>query len=113
MAYDFNSSLGLRLAADGETVELEARAPEHQIGSGWVHMAVLTTLGEVAAAQAVGGSVVPASLSAQFLRPAPLGRLTAKGRALTRGKRLRTAEGEVFSGEKLVAKVTVTFAVIG
>ncbi len=111
--YDFNSALGLRLGADGETIELEARAPEHQIGHGMVHLAVLTTMGEVAAAHAVGGPVVPASLSVQLLRPAPLGLLTARGTVLKRGKRLCTAEGEVFAEGKLVTKVLVTFAVTG
>jgi uncharacterized protein (TIGR00369 family) len=111
--YDFNSALGLRLGADGETVELEAKAPDHQIGNGMVHLAVLTTLGEVAAAHAVGTAVVPSALTANFLRPAPVGLLTAKGRVLTRGRRLCTAEGEVTAQGKLVAKVTVTFAVVG
>jgi len=111
--YDFNSALGLRLAPDGETVELETRAPEHQIGHGMVHLAVLTTLGEVAAAHAAGGPVVPSALTANFLRPAPVGLLRARGRVLSRGRRLCTAEGEVFAGETLVAKVTVTFAVTG
>lgn len=111
--YDFNSALGIRLGDDGESVEMTARAPEHQIGTEMVHMAVLTTLGEVAAAHAVGGAVVPASLSAHFLRPAPLGPLSARGRVLKRGRRLCTAEGEVTAGDKLVAKVVVTFAAIG
>jgi uncharacterized protein (TIGR00369 family) len=110
--YDFNSWLGLKLGADGETVELEARAPEHQIGHDMVHLAVLTTLGEVAAARAVGGAVVPTALTANFLRPAPLGPLQARGRVLKRGKKISTAEGEVRKGETLVAKVTVTFAML-
>jgi uncharacterized protein (TIGR00369 family) len=111
--YDFNSWLGLQLGEDGESVVLDARAPEHQIGHGMVHLGVLTTLGEVAAAHAVGGPVVPSAVTANFLRPAPLGRLEAKGRVLVRGKRLCTAEGSVTAGDKLVAKVTVTFAVTG
>jgi len=111
--YDFNSWLGLRLGADGETVELDAKAPEHQIGNGMVHLAVLTTLGEVSAAHAAGGPVVPSAVTANFLRPAPVGLLTAKGRVLVKGKRLCTAEGLVYSGDTLVAKVTVTFAVTG
>jgi len=110
---DFNTALGLKLSADGETIELVARAPDHQIGDGMVHLAVLTTLGEVAAAHAVGSAVVPSALTANFLRPAPLGLLTAKGRVLVRGRRLCTAEGEVSAEGKLVAKVTVTFAVMG
>jgi len=113
LVYDFNSWLGLRLGEDGETVELEAKAPEHQIGNGMVHLAVLTTLGEVAAAHAAGGPVVPSAVTANFLRPAPVGLLTAKGRVLVKGKRLCTAEGLVHAGDKLVAKVTVTFALVG
>jgi uncharacterized protein (TIGR00369 family) len=109
---DFNSWLGLKLAADGETVEMVARAPEHQIGAGMVHLAVLTTLGEVAAAHAVGSAVVPSALTANFLRPAPLGPLRARGRVLARGRRISTAEGEVSAEGKVVAKVTVTFVVV-
>ncbi len=111
--HDFNSWLGLRLSADGAAVEMEARAPEHQIGNGMVHLAVLTTLGEVAAAHAVDRPVVPTALTANFLRPASLGPLTARGRVLSGGKRIVTAEGEVTQNDKLVAKVTVTFAVVG
>ena len=111
--YDFNSWLGIKLGADGATVEMEARAPEHQIGNGMVHLAVLTTLGEVAAAHAVDRPVVPTAVTANFLRPAVLGPLTAKGRVLSGGKRIVTAEGEVMSGGKLAAKVTVTFVVVG
>jgi len=110
--YDFNSALGLRLGEDGETVELEARAPEHQIGHGMVHLAVLTTMGEVAAAHAAQVAVVPSTLTATFLRPAPLGPLRARGKLLRRGRRLCTAEGEVYAGDALVAKVLVTFAVV-
>ena len=113
MIYDFNSALGLKLGDDGETVELEARAPEHQIGNDMVHLAVLTTMGEVAAAHAVGSAVIPSALTANFLRPAKIGPLSAKGRVLSRGKRMCTAEGEVFSEGKLVTKVTVTFVVVG
>ncbi|MHC4958403.1 MAG: PaaI family thioesterase [Planctomycetota bacterium] len=111
--YDFNSWLGMKLGDDGETVELEARAPEHQIGNGMVHLAVLTTLGEVSAAHAVDKAVIPTAVTANFLRPAPIGKLTAKGTVLAGGKRIVTAEGHVHAGDKLVAKVTVTFAVVG
>lgn len=113
MIYDFNSWLGLRLGEDGESIEMEAKAPEHQIGHGMVHLAVLTTMGEVAAAHAVGGPVVPSAVTVNFLRPAPLGPLQSRGKVLVKGKRLCTAEGEVTANGKIVAKVTVTFAVTG
>jgi len=110
MAGDFNRSLGIRAAGEAGVVEMEARAPDHEAAPGIVHMAVLTTLGEVAAASAVGEAVVPVALSVQFLAPAPPGILRAAGRLLRRGRRLCAAEGEVFAGEILVAKVSVTFA---
>ena len=109
--YDFNSWLGLKPGPDG-SVELETRAPEHQIGNGMVHLGVLTTLGEVAAAHAADCAVMPTAVTANFLRPAQIGSLSAKGRVLVKGRRLCTAESEVTQGGKLIAKVTVTFAVI-
>ena len=57
--------------------------------------------------------MVPTALTANFLRPAPIGPLQAVGRVLVSGKRLATAEGEVSAAGKVVAKVTVTFAVVG
>ncbi len=111
MALDvnFNGSLGIRALGDGGAIEMEARAPAHEAAPGIVHMAVLTTLGEVAAARAVGEAVVPVALSVQFLAPAPPGNLRAEGSLLRRGRRLCAAEGEVFAGGILVAKVSVTF----
>ncbi len=110
MEKDFNRGLGLRAVGETGAIEMEALAPAHEAAPGIVHMAVLTTLGEVAAARAVGEAVVPVSLSAQFLAPAPPGLLQAQGRLLRQGRRLCAAEGEVFAGGILVAKVSVTFA---
>lgn len=104
----FNSWLGLEDGGDG-TVVLEAR-PEHEVMPGTVHFAVLTTLAEVSAAQAVGESVVPASVTVQLLRRARPGRLVGKGKVLKKGRRLATAEGEVTREGELVAKAVVTFA---
>ena len=104
----FNESLGLRAAGDG-AVELDPR-PEHEVAPGTIHFAVLATLGEVAAAQAAGGGVVPIQLSVQLLRRARPARLTARGRVLKAGRSLVFAEGEVFQESELVAKVAVTFA---
>ena len=107
----FNDRLGLLRGEDGSSVVLEA-GPEHQVAAGTIHFAVLATLAEVAAAQSVGAAVVPASVQLQLLRRAPPGRLVARGATLKRGRRLATAEGEVFQDEKLVAKATVTFALL-
>ncbi len=107
---DFNSALGLFPGEDG-SVLLDAR-PEHQVAPGTVHFAVLATLAEVAAATAVAAPVVPASVSLNLLCRATPGRLTGRGRVLRRGRRLAVAEGEVHQDGQLVAKATVTFALL-
>lgn len=106
----FNETLGLVAQVDG-TVTLETR-PEHEVIPGTVHFAALTTLAEVSAARAVGKSVVPASIHVQLMRRARPGCLVGKGRALKVGRSLAFAEGEVYQEDQLVAKVTVTFALI-
>ena len=108
---DFNQRLGLRPGPDGESVVLDA-TDEHRVGPDTVHFAVLATLAEVSAARSVGAAVVPASVQIQLLRRARLGRLVGRGRTLKRGRRLATAEGEVFQDDRLVAKATVTFALV-
>lgn len=105
----FNESLGLSLEADGAVV-LDAR-PEHEVGPGFVHFAVIATIAEVSAARAVGAAVVPAQVSLNLMSPARTGRLEGRGRVLRRGRRLAVAEGEVTQAGTLVAKATVTFAV--
>jgi uncharacterized protein (TIGR00369 family) len=107
---DFASNLGLVPEAEG-AVRLETR-PEHEVVPGTVHFAVLATLAEVAAARATGQPVVPAAIDLQLLRRATPGRLLARGRLLRRGRRLTVAEGEVVQDDRLVAKATVTFAVL-
>jgi uncharacterized protein (TIGR00369 family) len=107
---DFSSQLGLVVEPDG-SVRLETR-PEHEVTPGTIHFAVLATLCEVAAAQAIGQPIVPVTLTVHLLRRATPGRLSARGRLLKRGRRLSVAEGEVTQGDRLVAKTTVTFAVV-
>jgi acyl-coenzyme A thioesterase PaaI-like protein len=106
----FNSNLGL-IAGDGGAVLLDTR-PEHEVAPETVHFAVLATLGEVAAAQAVGAPVVPATVHVSLLSRARPGRLVGRGRMLRRGRTLAVAEGEVHQDERLVAKVAVTFALL-
>jgi len=108
----FNAVLGLKPGPGPGEVTLDTR-PEHEVGGGFVHFAVLATVAEVAAAGAAGASVVPAQISLSLLSPAKLGRLEGKGKVIRRGKRLIVAEGEVFQGDALVAKAVVTFAVVG
>ena len=105
----FNSTLGL--AVEGEGVVLDTR-PEHEVVPGTIHFAVLATLAEVAAAAAVEAAVVPTAVHVQLLARAEPGRLVAHGRLLRRGRRLAFAEGEVKQGERLVAKGSITFALV-
>lgn len=108
---DFNAALGLRRGDDGASVVLDTR-DDHLVAPETVHFAVLTTLGEVAAAQAVGRPVVPAAVTVNLLARARSGRLTARGKVLRQGRRLAVAEGEVSQEDRIVAKATVTFAVL-
>ena len=105
----FNSDLGL-VAADGG-IALDTR-PEHEVAPGTIHFAVLATLGEIAAAQAVGAAVVPTTVNVSLLARAQPGRLIARGTVLRRGRTLAFAEGEVRQDDRLVAKVAVTFAIL-
>lgn len=108
----FNRELGLRREADGG-ICLEPE-PRHEVAPGTIHFAVLATLGEVAAAQATGASVVPTHLSVQLMRRARSGSpLVARGKLLKEGRTLLFAEGEVEQDGQLVAVVAVTFARVG
>ena len=109
---NFNDRLGLRRSDDGLGVVLDP-GPEHQIAPGTIHFAVLATIAEVSAAISVEAAVVPASVNIELLRRAVSDRqLEGRGKLLRRGRRLAVAEGEVVQGNRLVAKATVTFAVL-
>ncbi len=109
---NFNDWLGMRPGEQPGEIELETR-PEHQVAPGLIHFAVLTTMAEVSAASAVAAAVVPTTVSMNLLRRAVPGQLTARGTIVKRGRTLTVAEGEVFQNDKLVAKATVTFAMMG
>ncbi len=106
---NFNQELGFSVEEDA--IVLDTR-PEHQVAPELIHFAVLATLAEVAAAHAIAAPVVPASLNLSLLSRAEPGRLRATGTVVKRGRRLSVAEGEVRQGDRLVAKATVTFAMI-
>lgn len=108
---DFNSHLGLQPGPDAQSVVLDTR-PEHQIVPGVIHFAVLVTMAEVAAARAVAGPVVPASITLSLLARAAPGRLEGRGTVVKKGRRLSVAEGEVHQDGRLVAKATVSFAML-
>jgi acyl-coenzyme A thioesterase PaaI-like protein len=108
----FNRQLGLKPGDDPLSVVLDTR-DEHQAIPGAIHFAVLTTVAEVAAAQAAEASVVPTSVQVSLLRRAEPGRLVGRGKLLRKGRRIAVCEGEVYREEVLVAKATVQFAVMG
>jgi uncharacterized protein (TIGR00369 family) len=107
----FNASLGLARTPEGDGLVLETR-PEHEAFPGVVHFAVLAALAEIAAGDSVGASVAPTAVSVQLMKRARTGRLLAHGRLLRRGRTLAFAEGEVSQDGQLVAKATVTFALL-
>lgn len=107
----FNQTLGLAPGEDG-TVVLDTR-PEHEVVPGTIHFAVLGTVAEVAAAGAVEAPVVPTAIALSLISRARPGRLEGRGRLLKRGRRLAFAEGEVLQDGALVAKASVTFALVG
>ena len=100
------------MGSEPGTIVLDTR-DEHLVAPDTIHFAVLTTMAEVAAAGAVGAPVVPANVSVNLLSRARSGQLEARGSLIKRGRRLAVAEGEVRQGDRLVAKATVTFAILG
>lgn len=104
----FNDRLGMHPRPEGG-VYLEA-GPEHEVAPGTIHFAVLTTLGEVAAASAVGSAVVPVDVQVQLLRRARPGRIDAVPTVTKNGRSLAFARSSVQQDGTEVAEVHVTFA---
>ncbi len=111
MSSNFNDVLGIRRGEEPDSVVLDT-LPEHQIAPETIHFAVLATLAEVSAAQAVGAAVVPTSVNLSLLSRGRPGRLIGRGKLLRRGRRLAVAEGEVLQGDRLIAKAIVQFALL-
>lgn len=94
----------------------------HQQQDGFVHAGVQATLADhtcgTAAATliAAGERVLTADFTVNLLRPAQGDVLECDARVIKQGRMLTVAEGEVFavtdSSRKLVAKVTVTLAIV-
>lgn len=107
----FNDRLGIQPRPQGG-VYLDADG-EHEVAPGTVHFAVLTTLGEVAAASAVGSAVVPVDVHVQLMRRAGPGRIDAIPTVTKDGRSLVFARSSIEQDGKPVAEVHVTFAKIG
>jgi len=121
---DFVRDLGLeltRVEQDGCEVTLLPKA-RHSQQHGHVHAGVIATMADHAGGCAARGAVpldrdvITVEFKINFLRPAPGARLRCWSRVLRAGKSLVVSESEVFSSddskEKLVAKATMTLAVI-
>lgn len=111
MSQRFNQWLGMAQGEDPGELILDTR-PEHEVMPGTIHFAVLTTLAEVAASQVAGSAVVPSQISVHLVRRATPGRLEARGILIKQGRRQTVCDGEVTQNGKLVARVTVLFAVL-
>ena len=107
----FNDRLGMQ-PRPGGGVFLDA-ASEHEVIPGTVHFAVLTTLGEVAAASAVAAPVVPVDVQVQLLRRAHTGRIEAIPTVTKNGRSLAFARSAIVQDGDQVAEVHVTFAKLG
>ncbi|WP_299312723.1 PaaI family thioesterase [uncultured Halomonas sp.] len=110
-----------REIAPGLCVTRLAVRQDHQQQDGFVHAGVQATLADHTAG-AAGATLIPEGtivLTAEFkinlLRPASGPELRCVGRVLKPGRTLIVVESEVYggpSGEALVAKATVTLAVV-
>jgi len=99
-----------------------AVAPRHTQQNGFVHAGVIATLADHTAGAcagtlaAPGHEVLTSTLTLHLLRPALGERLICRATALRPGRTLSIVESEVFAlggrGEQLVAKATVTLALV-
>lgn len=120
---NFIRELGVTITGVGEgwcESALKVADP-HRQQHGYVHAGVLATMADHTAGGAcrsVSGEcdVITVEFKINFFRPATGERLRCRAQVLRAGKSIVVAEAEVFSmekaGEKLVAKLTETCAVI-
>ena len=118
MTAPFNRLLGIEFGEyheDGVTLRL-ALEPHHLNGAGVVHGGVMLTLADAALgfgiARATGQRCTTAEIKINYLRPVTEGALSARSRILRAGRKLVVARAEVHCGDKHVAEVLTTFAVL-
>jgi acyl-CoA thioesterase len=118
----FAAHLGFRvLRADEEGSHVEADpGPEHLNGGGIVHGGYLTALLDSATGWAVHAHVTPGvaaphvQLSVQYVRAATAGvTLVCRGRCVSAGRRIASAEAEIVQDGRVIARVVTTHAVLG
>ena len=113
--------LGFRLVhVDEESAVVEADpAPEHLNGGGIVHGGYLsalldTTTGWAVHAQLPAGVAAPhVQISVQFVRAAlPGATLVCRGRCVSAGRRIASAEAEITQGDRTIARAVTSHAVL-
>jgi len=120
---NFIRDLGVTITGVGEGwCESELQVSDrHRQQHGYVHAGVLATMADHTAggaARSASGAkdVITVEFKINFFRPATGDRLRCRAQVLRAGKTIIVAEADVFSnektGEKLVAKLTETCAVI-
>lgn len=117
----FGAFLGIQMleAKDGKSHCRIVLQDHHMNNGGRVHGGVLTSLADTAAGMAVrtvrpeGSHAATTDLSIAFIRPPTGDTLEARAEVIHAGRRLFRAEISVLSAEKLVARTTATFMIIG
>lgn len=117
----FSAHLGFRVERadrDGSLVEADP-GPEHCNGGGIVHGGYLSALLDTATGWAVHAhypdevAAPHVQISVQFVRAAlPGTTLVCRGRSLSAGRRIATAEAEITQGDRLIARATTSHAVL-
>jgi acyl-CoA thioesterase len=117
----FASLLGFRVVrADEEGSVVEADpGPEHLNSGGIVHGGYLSALLDSTTGWAVHALVPPGAaaphvqISVQFVRAAVAGAtLVCRGRCITAGRRVASAESEVTQGDRVIARAVTSHAVL-
>jgi uncharacterized protein (TIGR00369 family) len=116
----FIQHLGIRVvaAADGRCETVMPVRPEHLQQDGFVHAGVLATIADHTAGGAAGTlltaeqGVLSIEFKINMLRPAKAAELSCRATVLRGGKTISVTESEVYAGDKLCAKATVTLAVV-
>ena len=117
----FSSMLGFRLISvdDNEAVIEADPGPEHINGGDIVHGGYLSTLLDSTTGWAVHQHVPPGvpaphvQISVQFVRAAVAGQtLVCRGRCVTSGRRIASAEAEITQGDRVIARAVTSHAVL-
>ena len=116
----FAAMLGFRVVRadqDGALIEADPR-PEHLNGGGIVHGGYLSTLldsttGWAVHARSEGVAAPHIHISVQFVRAALAGdTLVCRGRCVTIGRRVASAEAEITQGNRVIARAVTSHAVL-